>query len=63
MPARIALELREPAGEIADDARLLRLDVGEPACETFCGFVGRERMRSVHKTRGQTRSVRVALRG
>ncbi len=54
---------REPAGQIGDRSRLRRRQIGQPVCQSRFGFIGSGHMRSVHKPRGQTMLVRVALRG
>ena len=54
---------RKPAGQIVDRSRLRRRQIGQPVCQSLLGFIGRGHMRSVHKPRGQTMLVRVALRG
>ena len=61
MPEQNGVGERKSAGEIADRSRLLRLEIGEPACQTLLGFIGSGQMRPVHETRGQTMSVRVAV--
>ena len=54
---------RKPRQEIVDRSRLRRLQIGEPVSQMLLGFVRDGHMRSVHEPRGQTMSVRVALRG
>ena len=50
-------------GQIVDRSRLRRREIGQPVCQSLLGFIGSGHMRSVHEPRGQTMSVRVALRG
>ncbi len=63
MPEQNGLGERKSVDKIVDRSRLLRLEIGEPVRQTLLGFVGSGHMRSVHEPRGQTMSVRVALRG
>ena len=54
---------RKPRHEIADRSPLHRPQIGEPISQMLLGLVRDGHMRSVHEPRGQTMSVRVALRG
>ena len=54
---------RKPRHKIADSSPLHRLQIGEPISQMLLGFVRDGHMRSVHEPRGQTMSVRAALRG
>ena len=54
---------RKSGAEIMDRSRLPRRQIAKPVCQPLLGTIGGGHMRSVHEPRGQTISVRVALRG
>src|ERR1700691_5992581 len=54
---------RKPSQEVVDLSRPRRLQIGQPISQMLSGFVRYGQMRAVHEPRGQTMSVRVALRG
>ena len=63
MPKRMVLARGNRVTRSPIAAALHRLQIGEPISQMLLGFVRDGHMRSVHEPRGQTMSVRVALRG
>ncbi len=55
--------MRKSGEEALDRGRLPRRQIGQPVGQPLLGTIGSGHMRAVHESRGQTRSVRVALRG
>ena len=66
MPRRMCWRAETARRQVADRSRSAAgSEIGEPVSQTLLGDSCRERTawRSVHEPRGQTMSVRVALRG